>query len=218
MSTTLAPDAQTLQRRRERVGASLADAGRAGLVVTTLVNVRYLTGFTGSNGALVLRADGSGLFLTDGRYRDQAAAEVPGLEHTITRDLLGVAGPRLADAGGAWAVETHTLSVDAHATLRDAAPGVDLVAADRVVERARETKDDVEVAALREACRISAAALEALWAGAAGGTDRARRRPRPRVAHARPRRRGRRLRDHPRLGPEHRRAAPSPDRPGAAAR
>lgn len=173
MSTTFVPDAQTLQRRRERVGASLADAGRAGLVVTTLVNVRYLTGFTGSNGALVLQADGSGLFLTDGRYRDQAAAEVPGLEHTTTRDLLGVAGLRLADVGGAWAVETHTLSVDAHATLRGAAPGVELVGADRVVERARETKDDVEVAALREACRISAAALEGLWSGPlAGRTER----------------------------------------------
>lgn len=171
--TGLVPDAETFGARRERVGRTLASQGRAGLVVTTLVNVRYLTGFTGSNGALVLRADGTGLFLTDGRYRDQAADEVPGLEHAITRDLLGVAGARLADDGGDWAVETHTLSVDAHAALSAAAGDALLVGAERAVERARETKDDVEVAALREACRLSVEALKGLWAGPlVGRTER----------------------------------------------
>jgi Xaa-Pro aminopeptidase len=136
------------------------------MVVTTLVNVRYLTGFTGSNGALVLRPDGTGTFLTDGRYRDQAAAEVPDLEHVVDRDLLGVAAERVVAAGGGrWAVETHVLSVDGHGRLAEAAPGVALVPSGRLVERAREVKDDGEVAALREACRISVAALEALWDG-----------------------------------------------------
>jgi Xaa-Pro aminopeptidase len=173
MSTRFAPPAADLQARRERVGAAVAASGRDGVVVTTLVNVRYLTGFTGSNGALVLHADGTGLFLTDGRYRDQALAEVPGLEHAITRDLLGVAAERLVEHGGCWCVETHTLSVDAHGRLTKAATGVALVGADRVVERARETKDDVEVAALREACRISTEALQGLWAGPlVGRTER----------------------------------------------
>src|SRR3712207_7836410 len=53
----------------------------------SLLNVRYLTGFTGSNGALLLRTDGSSsgggdLFGTDGRYTTQAAAQVRSEEHT----------------------------------------------------------------------------------------------------------------------------------------
>lgn len=170
----LAPSAADLARRRERVGGAVTAAGHAGLVVTTLVNVRYLTGFTGSNGALVLHADGTGVFLTDGRYRDQAEQEVPGLEHVITRELLGVAAERIRDAGGStWAVETHTLSVDAHTRLAEALPTVSLVSADRLVEQARTLKDDTEIAALREACRISTVALEGLWSGPlVGRTER----------------------------------------------
>lgn len=171
-------DADLLAARRARVAADVVAAGADGLLVTTLVNVRYLTGFTGSNGALVLHRDGTGVFLTDGRYRDQAGAEVPGLEHVITRDLVGVAARRATDAasdaeGRAWAVETHTLSVDAHTRLADATPTLRLVPASRVVERAREVKDDAEVAALREACRISVEALRGLWDGPlVGRTER----------------------------------------------
>lgn len=164
------PTSAELATRRIRVGAALAEAGCDGLLVTTLVNVRYLTGFTGSNAALVLRADGTGTFLTDGRYRDQAEAEVPGLEHEITRELLGVAGSRIR--GGRWAVETHTLSVDDHRAL-DSASAAELTAAGRVVERAREVKDDGEIDALRRACAVSTEALIGLFAGPlVGRTER----------------------------------------------
>ena len=59
------PTAAQLADRRGRAVEALAGLGADGLLVTTLVNVRYLTGFTGSNGALVLAADGAGTFLTD---------------------------------------------------------------------------------------------------------------------------------------------------------
>ncbi len=163
MSAAFVPTAAHLRERRERVGRALQDAGLAGLYVSTLVNVRYLTGFTGSNGALVLHADGTGTFLTDGRYRDQALTEVPELDHHVTRDLVGVAATAIdaRDDLHPWGVETHTLSVDAHAALADHCR-TPLRAAGRVVEAAREVKDDTEIAALREACRISVAALTAL--------------------------------------------------------
>ncbi len=164
------PAAEQLRARRVAVGAALTAAGLDGLVVTTLVNVRYLTGFTGSNGALALRPDGSGTFVTDGRYRDQAADEVPDLDREVSRDLLGVCG-RVLDAGRVG-VETHVLSVDAHARLAEGT-GATLEPAGRVVEAARERKDDVEVAALREACRISVEALTALLEGPlVGRTER----------------------------------------------
>lgn len=154
------PTAAQLADRRGRAVEALAGLGADGLLVTTLVNVRYLTGFTGSNGALVLAADGAGTFLTDGRYRDQAVDEVPDLDHVVTRDLLGEAAGRMT---GTWACETHTLSVDLHSTLTE--KGVSTVSAERVVEGLREVKDDGEIDALRRACRISVEALRGLLAG-----------------------------------------------------
>jgi Xaa-Pro aminopeptidase len=156
-----APTAEQLADRRRRAAEAVVGLDAAGLLVTTLVNVRYLTGFTGSNGALLLAADGSGTFLTDGRYRDQALDEVPGLDHVITRDLLGEAAGRMS--AGAWVCETHTMSVDAHVTLTEA--GVSTVPAERLVEGLREVKDDGEIDALRRACRISVDALMGLLAG-----------------------------------------------------
>lgn len=140
-----------------------------GIVVTTLVNVRYLTGFTGSNGAAVVPADGGVVLLTDGRYRDQAAEQCPDAELVIGRDLLGSAAER---ATGRWAVETHTLSVDAHAELTERSTA-GLVGAERIVEGLREIKDESEVDALRSACEISVEALEWLWQqGLIGRTER----------------------------------------------
>jgi Xaa-Pro aminopeptidase len=155
-----APTAEQLADRRRRAMVALANLGADGLLVTTLVNVRYLSGFTGSNGALLLAADGTGAFLTDGRYRDQAVDEVPGLDHVITRDLLDEAAGRMS---GTWACETHALSVDAHGALTEA--GVTTVAAERLVEDLRVVKDDGEIDALRMACQLSVDALQGLLAG-----------------------------------------------------
>jgi len=142
-----------------RLRSILHDRGLDGIVVTTLVNVRYLTGFTGSNGAVVVASDGPAVLLTDGRYRDQAAVQCPDLEVVVDRDLIGSAAARLH---GTWAVETHTLSVDAHRDLTERSTA-QLVGAERVVESLREVKDETEVAALRRACQISVDALEWLW-------------------------------------------------------
>src|SRR3954452_2689305 len=61
--------------RLGRLRPRLADAGCEALLVTNLVNVRYLTGFTGSAGLLLVLAD-EVLLTTDGRYRDQAAEQL----------------------------------------------------------------------------------------------------------------------------------------------
>ncbi len=63
------------------------------MLVTDLVNVRYLSGFTGSNGALLVFADDRGAVLaTDGRYRTQAAEQAPELEIAIERALRAPPG------------------------------------------------------------------------------------------------------------------------------
>lgn len=156
--------------RRARLVEQLQHRELDGAFVTSLVNVRYLTGFTGSNAALLVPADGPPVLLTDGRYQDQAAAEAPDVEIAVTRELLAVGGARTA---GRWAVETHALTVDDHATLAAAAEGTVLVPLERAVEALRVVKDDTELDALRQACAISVQAWEALVAGpVVGRTER----------------------------------------------
>nr|MCW2728700.1 peptidase family protein [Aeromicrobium sp.] len=162
----------TTSARRAALCAALTERGLAGVLVTTLVNVRYLTGFTGSNGALLVPVEGEPVFFTDGRYRDQADEELPDVAHVIGRDLLTGAAERMAS--GRWGLETHTLSVDGHHRLVELAPDVELVAAGRVVEELREVKDEPEIEALRRACDISTQALEQVLAGPlVGRTERA---------------------------------------------
>ena len=76
--------------RRSRLRALLQDAGLDALLVTDLMNIRYLTGFTGSNAALLVSADdgtdeAGSAFCTDGRYMTQSADEVPDLPRRIDR-------------------------------------------------------------------------------------------------------------------------------------
>lgn len=145
--------------RLDRLRDLLSRAELDGIAVTTLVNVRYLTGFSGSNGAVIVPTTGDVVLVTDGRYRDQAAAETDGVEIVIDRDLVAAIGRRMT---GRWAVETHTMSVDTHAALTEISTAA-LVPAGSIVERLREVKDEPEIVALRRACEISVEALEWLW-------------------------------------------------------
>jgi Xaa-Pro aminopeptidase len=142
--------------RRRRAAAALSDLDADGLVVSTLVNVRYLTGFTGSNAVYLLRAGGTGTLLTDGRYRDQAASET-GAEPVVARNVIATAAEQLK---GTWACETHTLTVDLHQEL-ESSPAT-LIPAGRIVETLREVKDDDEIRTLERACSISVEALRGL--------------------------------------------------------
>src|SRR3954452_11863493 len=155
--------------RRQALGA-LLDGRSDGVLVTNAVNVRYLSGFTGSNGVLLVRSDGSAVLGTDGRYATQAESECPDVDlhigRSLGRDLL-----RLAAAMGCRrvGVELHHLTVTAYDALRAAAEDIELVDAERPVERLRIRKDAVELATLAVACRITdevfAAALDQLSAG-----------------------------------------------------
>src|SRR5919109_943537 len=88
--------------RRAALRALVRGAGVDALLVTDLVNIRYLTGFTGSNAALLVHADGdaASFFCTDGRYRTQAAAEVADLQTMINR----ASALALARGAGEWGV------------------------------------------------------------------------------------------------------------------
>jgi Xaa-Pro aminopeptidase len=141
---------------------ALLPAGVDGLLVTDLVNLRYLTGFTGSNAALLVHVDGDGAsrLCTDGRYRAQVAVEVPDLETVIERACaVTLAGLARGLGVGKLGFESDHVTVDAHAALAEQA---DLVRAPGLVQQLRMVKDDTELAALRAACAIADAALAEL--------------------------------------------------------
>ncbi len=146
--------------RRGRLAGRLGPDGLDGFLVTSLVNVRYLTGFTGSNGALLVRADGSALLCTDFRYRDQSAEEAPDVEVLVDRPCPLALTRRAAAAGRVrLGFEAHHLTVAEHAELTLAVPAADLVAGGRPVEELRQVKDEAEVELLRRACAVGDHAL-----------------------------------------------------------
>jgi Xaa-Pro aminopeptidase len=159
-------------QRRERLRAVAAERGLDGVLVTNLLNVRYLTGFTGSNGALLLRVDGDDVLGTDGRYTTQAGMQAPDLELLIDRTTAPALAAEAARRGvGRLGYESHDVTVDGLHTLEkvlaDAADGgrvPELTSVRRAVEELRAIKDDGEIEALRRACAVADQALAELAA------------------------------------------------------
>lgn len=147
------------------------------LLVTDLVNVRYLCGFSGSNGALLVTPDRA-LLATDGRYTGQAGAEAPDVEVVTTRALAVELAARAPGLGaGHLGYEDEHLTVAAHRRLAEsmseAGRGATLVPAGRLVETLRVTKDETEIDLVREACAIGDRALaDLLPTLRAGRTER----------------------------------------------
>lgn len=131
------------------------------MLVTDLVNVRYLSGFTGSNAALLVRvSEVTPVLATDGRYRTQAAQQSPDAEVVIERACAPyLAGRAAGDGLRRVGFESHVVTVDGHRRLREAAGDTELVRAPGIVESLREVKDAGEVALLRLACEAADAAL-----------------------------------------------------------
>jgi len=145
--------------RVERVRARLRERSLDGLVALRLNNMRYLSGFSGSSGALYLDHRGAFL-LSDFRYAEQAAAESP--EFTFVLVKSGVLEPLaelIRERGGRQvAVEDDYLSHRDYLCLEEKT-GACLHSADGLVESLRMVKDDAEIEALARACRIADEAL-----------------------------------------------------------
>lgn len=147
------------QRRRDRL-RELLDVSAPGrrLIVTDLANVRYLTGFSGSNAVLVIAPQPDhDLLGTDGRYRDQVVAQAPDLPVVLDRDTLHATIARSGAA--AYSVET-TMSVGDVEQLRDEHGLVEVCAG--LVEQLRRIKGPDELDALERACAVTVQAFAAL--------------------------------------------------------
>jgi Xaa-Pro aminopeptidase len=146
------------------------------LLVTSLPNVRYLTGYTGSNGlALVGGLGDLRGFVTDFRYRTQAAQEVEGFERVIAEhDIFDEVAGLLPAGDVRLGVEDQHLPLHQFDRLRELlAPEVELVRAGAIVEQLRAVKDAEEVARIRAAAELADAALvRIVQDGLAGRTER----------------------------------------------
>lgn len=161
-----------MEGRGDRLERLVAERELDLLLVTELVNVRYLTGFTGTNGVCVCGPD-TRFFFTDFRYTERAAVEVEGWEAiTVSGDWLGGIAERL---GGRVGFEDDRLAVRTLAKLEEKlGEGAEMVAAGGCVERLRRVKDEAELAAIAEASKLA----DEVWAwaveqGFAGRPERA---------------------------------------------
>jgi Xaa-Pro aminopeptidase len=146
--------------RRARLAARLAELEVEALFVTRLPNVRYLTGFTGSNGQ-VLVAGERGVFLTDGRYTEQSRREVPDLERqTYSADLPGTFAKVCREAGVLRVgFEAAGLTYRTYQQLSKA-DGLELVPVGEEVERLRWVKEPDEIRLVQGAQDITDEAFE----------------------------------------------------------
>ena len=119
--------------------------------VTNLINVRYLTGFTGSNAALLV-TESDATLATDSRYEIQAREQVPDLQALIGRNFPSLLLGKLSKSE--VLVEGSSISMNAYQNLIETLPH-DFLATNGVVEQLRVVKDDLEVQLIQTACEIS---------------------------------------------------------------
>ncbi|HVD85943.1 MAG TPA: Xaa-Pro peptidase family protein [Solirubrobacterales bacterium] len=142
-----------MRGRGDRLEQLLAERELDRMLVTDLTNVRYLTGFTGTNGACVC-GPGIRLFLTDFRYTERVAAEVSEWETvTVEADWLKGIAERLEGRVG---FEDDQMAVRVLEKLKEKlGEGTEMVAAGGRVEQLRRVKDEEELGAIAEASKLA---------------------------------------------------------------
>jgi Xaa-Pro aminopeptidase len=149
--------------RLERLRHRFDDAGVDALLVTSLTNVRYLTGFTGSAALLLVRADAV-TFVSDGRYRDQATDQLgaAGVEARIeitASDHEKVLGTAAHGVGRLGLEADHVTWGQQRRYDQSWFPTTELVATERLVEDLRLVKDPGELDRMEAAATIADEAL-----------------------------------------------------------
>ncbi len=158
-----------LGRLRDR----LADAGVDAAVISEPVNVRWLTGFTGSNGAVIVLGVGEALLVTDSRYAEQAPAQLAEagcsdqVEVVVARKATDAVAGRLdgvsrlgLEDSVAWAEQIRwSEAVEAG---NSGTRNTETVPLTEAVEGLRAVKDPAELARMQAAARIADGALAAV--------------------------------------------------------
>jgi Xaa-Pro aminopeptidase len=146
--------------RLTKLRETLAEKELDALLISQPENRRYLSGFTGSAGWLLITA-GRALLATDFRYYEQVGREAPDFELAQVKTKFSDLLPELlADLGvGRLGFESQHVTVDQLDTWREAVDGVEWVPLKDVVEGIRSIKDAAEIDALRRSVALTDAAF-----------------------------------------------------------
>ena len=154
--------------RRERLKREMRSKAADSFLVTSPSNVRYLTGFTGDSSVLFMTFDRD-VMISDSRFTTQLAQECPELETVIRpsgRDLNQSLVELIRKLGAKTiAFESATVSVAQYESIREALPGASMVGVVGWVEALRRTKDEDEIAQIRESVRCAERAFTMVRAG-----------------------------------------------------
>jgi Xaa-Pro aminopeptidase len=130
----------------------LSDLDADAVLLSSLPDIRWACGFTGSNGLLLVGASAAH-FVTDGRYTEQAAQEVDGAEvHIASNGLLShLQDERILEAFSRIVIQADEVTVSRHQQLTENCSRVDWVPKPQLVTRAVGTKEDSEIRRIRRA-------------------------------------------------------------------
>ncbi len=149
------------ERRIDRLRGRFSGFGVEAVLLLDMTNIRYLTGFTGSDGALLVDGNEATL-LVDGRYVTQAKAEAGAaaavVEYRDKREGIAAAGRRYSAIG----FEPEAMNVALHAWLADNLPEVVLKPLSVEITALRAVKDEDEISRIREAAGLSFRGLSAV--------------------------------------------------------
>jgi Xaa-Pro aminopeptidase len=167
-----------IERRVQRLRAALSERGVEQLLVDDPFDLRYITGFTGSNGMAVVSAaaDGPLRFLTDFRYTAQAESEVGAVfeRETVAGELAEALPELLGPGPGQLGVDESKLTVRGQRRLAQLlGDGWELTGATGIFGALRAVKEPGEVKLIAAACELADEALRlTLEEGLAGRTER----------------------------------------------
>jgi Xaa-Pro aminopeptidase len=153
--------------RRQKLRRQIRQEGLDGLLVTSFINVTYLTGFTGDDSYLLLTA-AQDVVISDQRYTTQLEEECPGLDLAIRgpgTKMLDFTRKTLEKAKlNRLGVEADSMTVGTRNALAQALPKVELVPTSGWVEELRIVKDKSEIDRTRRACELARRTFEVVRA------------------------------------------------------
>jgi Xaa-Pro aminopeptidase len=147
------------QERINRIKRVLREDHLDGILITSLENVHYLSGFTGSDAALVM-TETKGYFLSDSRYTTQAREEVSGFELIEYKKKTEGLSDLMNDLGlRGVGFEAQNLTYGAHKELAEKVSGGELLPLDERIKNIRAVKDDEEIGSIKKTIDIASKSL-----------------------------------------------------------
>ena len=153
-----------IKHRQQLIHNILITENLDAILIFGLANIRYLCGFTGSDGVLLLRTNDS-VFLTDSRYQEQAQKQVIGARVCCYRDKLKSVSEELCHCvGGQVGFDADEVSVSLYDNLSESlGSSFDLIALSRQLKPLRGIKSEEELESLRKAANLNLQAFDEVF-------------------------------------------------------